>query len=145
MSNANTRRSNYLLVSLIVFTVAILSRPSLIIVFALVGAIWAFALRTPEVRVGSVVLKGQKKTAAALAVSGILIFLFAGSTIFMVIGFCGALTIAHASFHKTPDIVDDDNADSLEMGSASTAKAPASAPAGATGGTVPRGEGVPAS
>lgn len=107
--------SNYVLITLFIFTVAVLSKPALVFVFGLVAALWWFVLRTDEVRVGQVVLKEQRKMMAAGALTSALLFLFAGTTLFMIIGFSVTLTLAHAALHRTPDIVDDENVASMEM------------------------------
>ena len=116
--------SNYLLVTLVIFTAAILTKPTLFFVFAVVGALWHYTLKTPEVRVGKVVLKDQQKLGAAGALSAAIIFLFAGTTLFMIIGFCVTVTLAHAAFHRTPDIVDDDNIVAMEMQTKAAPNAP---------------------
>jgi len=100
--------TNYVLVCFLIFSYAILSRPLLLLVGGLLSAMWYYVLRAPEVRVtASIVLKGKQKITAAAITSVVAVLVFAGTTIFMVVGVCASVVVMHALFHMAPTAQDE--------------------------------------
>jgi len=116
----NTRYylTNYVAVSFIIFSYAILSRPLLLFVGALISAMWFYLLRTPgDLRLTpTLVLQPKQKIMVASIVTGLLVLLTAGTTIFMVVGICGSVVALHAVFHTTPTAAEEAAADAIDKG-----------------------------
>ena len=76
----------------LVVLITILSQPSLILVGLFLAAMWAASMRVDEVRLpGQIVLAGRNKLVALSTLSGVVLFIFAGTTIF-----CESRAQAHA-------------------------------------------------
>jgi hypothetical protein len=102
--------TNYLALCAVVVLITILTQPSLIIVGAVLAALWVGATRVEEVRLpGQVVLAGRNKMVALLSVSGLVLFIFAGSTIFMLLGLCASIVLIHALLHVLPPLEEGDS------------------------------------
>jgi len=97
--------TNYVALCLIVTVITVLMQPSLIIVGVVIAAMWYFASRQDEVRVSTVVLAGRNKLIALSSVTALLVFIFAGSSIFLVIGICATLVLLHAVLHTLPPLI----------------------------------------
>ena len=101
--------TNYAIVCTTIAVASILSRPLLIILIVLLGFMWSQVLQRPEIRINDqyansavaltrqhslvirrrrMVLKGKQKMSAASLVTAVVVLIFAGSTIFMIIGLC---------------------------------------------------------
>jgi hypothetical protein len=91
--------TNYVLVALLIVVASFISRPSLLVVAAVLFLLWSFAAQREEIRYGEYALSGRQKTLALAALSALLVFLVAGSVIFIVIGMCVTFVLAHAAFH----------------------------------------------
>eukprot|EP01006_Ploeotia_vitrea_P039770 TRINITY_DN66376_c13_g9_i1.p2 TRINITY_DN66376_c13_g9~~TRINITY_DN66376_c13_g9_i1.p2 ORF type:complete len:162 (-),score=77.32 TRINITY_DN66376_c13_g9_i1:242-727(-) len=93
--------TNYLVLSLIIFSIAIISRPGLLIVAVCLTMLWTYALNSPELRIGQIVLRGKNKMFVLVMLTAALVFVTAGSTIFMVVGLCSTVVMLHAIFHRS--------------------------------------------
>ncbi len=107
--------TNYALLSVLVFALVLLAHPFLVVVGLLVAAMWLYVSSLPEVRVpiggennAGFVLEGKNKMAALTAASALIVFITAGSAIFLVIGLSTTLVLAHAIFHEIADVNSDD-------------------------------------
>jgi hypothetical protein len=87
--------------------------------------LWASASSAEEIKLGSVVLKGNVKTIALSAVTLLIIFLTAGSVIFILIGLAGTVVLLHAIVHL-PEHEDDEP---IELQDTSAGEAAAAAAA----------------
>lgn len=80
--------TNYILICATVVIITMLSKPSLLFIGALLGAVWLWSSKQDTIAIGSLVLTGQSKVAALTAITGGVIFLFAGTTCFFILGVC---------------------------------------------------------
>jgi hypothetical protein len=93
--------SNYVLLSFCLAALIVLSKPTLLLLLFVLCVAWWYVLRTPVIRLGgSIELTEKRKVMAAAAVSALALFIFAGSTLFTMVGMCGAAVLAHATLHK---------------------------------------------
>ncbi len=67
----------------------LLSNPSLLLLIVVLSALSFLTLQREEIRVGSVVLSGRNKLMALSGLCGVALFLFAGTTLFVLIGRLG--------------------------------------------------------
>jgi len=110
--------TNYVLVSVLIFIYAILSRPFLLLVGGALGAMWYYVLKTPELRLSpTIVLKGKQKITLAAITSGMSVLLFAGTTIFMVLGVSATVVLLHALLHAAPTAAEEAEAEAIDAAS----------------------------
>lgn len=96
--------TNYLIICGIILIVTILSRPSLIFLLFVLLLLWLYVSRLEELKIGAVTLKEKSKMAAFSMFSALTIFIFAGTTIFMLLGVCSCVVVGHALFHTLPPV-----------------------------------------
>jgi hypothetical protein len=94
-------QSNYLVLMIGFLIFSVLTSPSCLFLFALLGAGWAFLIKKNEDPTYMLVIAGvplgkQQRMIAASLVSGILILVFAGSIIMSVLGMSAVAVAAHA-------------------------------------------------
>ena len=94
-------QSNYLVLMTAFFLFSVLTSPSCLFLFALLGAGWAFLLKKNEDPTYMLVIAGvplgkQQRMIGAALVSAILILIFAGSIIMSVLGLSAVAVGAHA-------------------------------------------------
>lgn len=94
-------QSNYLMLMTIFMLFSLLTSPSCLFLFALLGAGWAFLLKKNEdpsymLVIAGVPLGKQQRMIGAALVSSILILIFAGSLIMYVFGMSALAVGAHA-------------------------------------------------
>ena len=94
--------TNYLVLVVVATVLTIITRPSLILIGALLGAMWHFGTRQETLVLGGVVLQGRPRVLAFASVTAVVLFLFAGTTIFALLGFCAVLVLGHAMLHNLP-------------------------------------------
>lgn len=80
--------TNYLLICALVTVITLLSQPSLVFVGLLLAAMWLFASKRDNLQIGAVALQGRAKMIALTSVTGVVLFIFAGTTIFCLVGLC---------------------------------------------------------
>ena len=81
--------TNYLILCAMVTVVTILLKPSLIFIGALLGVFWFWASRQEFLQIGpSIQLQGRNKMIAMTSLTGAILFIFAGTTIFFLVGIC---------------------------------------------------------
>ena len=100
-TNVSYYRSNYIVLVMIFLLISLLTTPSVLFLFALIGSGWAYLLKKnqdPEyvMIVAGIPLAKQQRTIAASALTGLLILIFAGSLILSVLGMSAAAVGAHA-------------------------------------------------
>eukprot|EP00455_Lapot_gusevi_P039830 TRINITY_DN447_c0_g1_i3.p1 TRINITY_DN447_c0_g1~~TRINITY_DN447_c0_g1_i3.p1 ORF type:complete len:169 (+),score=48.43 TRINITY_DN447_c0_g1_i3:94-600(+) len=100
---------NYAIVCLFVLSYAILTKPLLLLSLVCLGFVWLHASRTDELEISGYSLKGRNKTVALSIATVVILFLVAGTTIFVVIGICSTVILAHAMFHKTVTGIEGDD------------------------------------
>eukprot|EP00808_Paulinella_micropora_P020090 g73882.t1 len=89
--------SNYVAFTALVGILAVLSSPSLLFMLTAIAIMWWYVLSHEQVKLpNGLILAKEAATVAATAISGVLVFFFATSTIFMVIGISATGIIAHA-------------------------------------------------
>ncbi len=94
-------QSNYLMLMAVFLLFSVLTSPSCLFLFALLGAGWGFLLKKNEdptyvLVVAGVPLGKQQRMIAAALVSAILVLVFAGSIIMSVLGMSAVAVGAHA-------------------------------------------------
>ena len=107
---------NYLVIAALILVLTILSQPSILLVLLLLAAVWLFAL-TREVIVIPYTpysLAGRSKLMTMYAVTALVLFFFAGTTILTVVGACGLVVLAHATLHSTPTQEERDGDEQLD-------------------------------
>jgi len=116
-ANAGFFLSNYMLICSIVCVITILSRPWLIVIGALLAAMWLYASRMEELRLPqtNVVLQGRQKQVALVSTTAIVLFICAGTTLFFLVGICATLVVGHAILHVMPPLDDGEGEQSAEM------------------------------
>jgi len=101
--NLNFFLTNYLALCAIIGVFAILSRPLLIFVGVVLGAGWYYVLNhEPLMLPNGVAMRGQQKLSLAGIVTAVVVFFTAGATIFMIVGLCSSVVVAHAVLHNVP-------------------------------------------
>ena len=100
-TNVAYYRSNYIMLVVIFLLFSLLTTPSVLFLFALIGAGWGFLLKKNEdpdyvLVVAGIPLAKQQRTIGASILTGILILIFAGSLILSVLGMSAAAVGAHA-------------------------------------------------
>lgn len=117
-TNVTYYRSNYIMLVVIFLLVSLLTSPSVLFLFALIGAGWAYLLKKSEdpeyvMIVAGIPLAKQQRTIAATVLTGLLILIFAGSLILSVLGMSAAAVGAHALVNDSSavslDAVDEDD------------------------------------
>lgn len=117
-TNVTYYRSNYIMLVVVFLLVSLLTSPSVLFLFALIGAGWAYLLKKSEdpeyvMIVAGIPLAKQQRTIAASALTGLLILIFAGSLILSVLGMSAAAVGAHALVNDSTavslDAVDEDD------------------------------------
>eukprot|EP00823_Brevimastigomonas_motovehiculus_P006279 TRINITY_DN514_c0_g3_i1.p1 TRINITY_DN514_c0_g3~~TRINITY_DN514_c0_g3_i1.p1 ORF type:complete len:184 (-),score=6.04 TRINITY_DN514_c0_g3_i1:343-894(-) len=92
--------SNYCIACLLIIAYSLLLRPWLILILAGLVFVWKFSLDHDVIPLGNVYeLKGQTKLIVLSVVTFLLVFFFAGPVLFMVVGICVCVVVAHALFH----------------------------------------------
>lgn len=99
-------QSNYIVLVSIFLIISILTTPSCLFLFAVLGAGWGFLLKKNEDPTYMLVIAGvplgkPQRTIAASVVSGILILIFAGSLILSVLGLSAVVVAAHAALNNS--------------------------------------------
>lgn len=82
--------SNYLMLVAVIVVITLLSQPSLLILGVLLGAFWAVLARRESIQIGAVTLEGRGKHLFLSGITGLVLFLFAGTTIFFLVGICAS-------------------------------------------------------
>jgi hypothetical protein len=100
-ANVMYYQSNYLVLMTIFLLFSVLTSPSCLLLFALLGMGWGFLLKKNEDPTYMLVIAGvplgkQQRMIAAALVSSILVLLFAGSIIMSVLGMSAVAVGAHA-------------------------------------------------
>ena len=117
-TNVTYYRSNYIMLVVVFLLVSLLTSPSVLFLFALIGAGWAYLLKKSEdpeyvMIVAGIPLAKQQRTIAASVLTGLLILIFAGSLILSVLGMSAAAVGAHALVNDSTavslDAVDEDD------------------------------------
>jgi len=65
---------------------------------------WWWATKQDEVKLGSISLQGKAKMLVLTSITGLVVFIFAGTTIFFLVGICASPVLGHAVFHNLPAI-----------------------------------------
>src|SRR5690606_20900052 len=92
--------SNYAFICLITLIYGVLFRPLLLFLTVFLAGLGYWSLvKMDAIVVGDVSLSGRKKVMAFVAICVVLVFLFAGSTIFTILGICTTLIGLHGAFH----------------------------------------------
>lgn len=117
-TNVTYYRSNYIMLVVVFLLASLLTSPSVLFLFALIGAGWAYLLKKSEdpeyvMIVAGIPLAKQQRTIAASVLTGLLILIFAGSLILSVLGMSAAAVGAHALVNDSTavslDAVDEDD------------------------------------
>jgi len=104
--------TNYVLLCIIVFTYAILSRPLVLLLGAVMGYVWNYALNRDFISIGSYSVRGKGKVLILGSVTAVVVLLFAGATLFMAFGVCSTLVLFHAILHQ---VVNDEKAEGTAL------------------------------
>jgi hypothetical protein len=105
--NVNYFLSNYIAIAVLIFLIAILTQPSLLIVALILIVAWALVLQREAIQITpTFILSGRQKLISMATLSFILVFLFAGALVFICIGLAATLILVHGVFHVIPT---DDN------------------------------------
>ena len=117
-TNVAYYQSNYLMLMTVFLLFSVLTSPSCLFLFALLGAGWAWLLSKNEdpqyvLVIAGIPLAKQQRLIAASVLSGLLILIFAGSLILSVLGLSAMAVGAHALLNNAtvPERLDniDDN------------------------------------
>jgi hypothetical protein len=85
---------------LFIFSLTVLSSPMLIVSMICLAAVWLHASRTDDLEITpNYVLRGAQKMAALCLLTALVLFLAAGSTIFVLLGACSLAVFSHACMH----------------------------------------------
>jgi len=118
-ANINYYLTNYVVLCAFIIVYAILSKPLLVVVIFLLGLLWYYMLKHPEVRIPvhsslqqlagthTLTLKGQQKLIVTGVATALVVLVTAGTTIFMVAGICAFVVAMHAAFHAAEESGDD--------------------------------------
>jgi len=100
--------TNYLIICLVFFTVAILSSPLLVFILALLGFMWHSAMKTSEIKITpNIILKGREKLAVCSIVSALTILIVGGAKLFATLGLCFTVVLLHSAFHVAPSTTEE--------------------------------------
>ncbi|CEL98360.1 unnamed protein product [Vitrella brassicaformis CCMP3155] len=92
---------NYILVCAAVGCIAVLLNWHLLILAVILGGAWFWLLSQPSsIKIGDHSIAKVHAQVALAAVSLLLVFLFAGTVVFAIIGMSAVLVLGHAIFHK---------------------------------------------
>jgi hypothetical protein len=99
--------TNYLAIAAAVVLITVLTQPSLLVVALLLGLLWWGASRQEEIRLpGNAVLAGRNKLVALASITGVVLFVFAGTTLFFCVGLVATIVLLHAIAHNLPPLED---------------------------------------
>jgi len=104
---------NYIALCGLITMIAILSQPSLLLTLIVLFGLWLYTMSVEAIKFGNFELRGRQKSMAYSAFAIVLLFLVNGSTIFTLVGLCGAAVLIHAALHNLTD----DEQQSIEMAS----------------------------
>ena len=111
---------NYLLIAALILALTVLSQPSLLLTLLVLAGLWLVVLTREVIPIpySPYSLTGATKLRAMYAITAVILFVFAGTTILTIVGVCGLVVLAHASLHGTPTQEErdlDDQNDSITM------------------------------
>jgi len=102
--------TNYMIICMIITLFSILSEPTILILIVILGFVWNYSMKQEVIHIGSTALSGRTKMITLATITGLLVFIFAGSVIFSIVGLCSCIVLAHSLFNDRGGI----NPNSLE-------------------------------
>mmetsp|Transcript_43112 Transcript_43112/g.69107 ORF Transcript_43112/g.69107 Transcript_43112/m.69107 type:complete len:230 (-) Transcript_43112:239-928(-) len=106
--------TNYIAFSILIFSFTILTDPWLFFGMLIIGYLWFWATKQPQIAIGKFHLEGNKKF-GALCILTVAVMLLLGfhETVLITLAISSALIFIHAVFHKVPDAMSEVEDDDL--------------------------------
>ena len=107
---------NYLLIAALILVLTVLSQPSLLVTLLVLAAVWLVALTRDVITIPYTPysLVGATKLRTMYVLTAVTLFVFAGTTILVLVAVCGLVVVAHATLHATPTQEERDGDEQLD-------------------------------